>query len=161
MLSGLQPSFMFDASLSFPLGPFYKYVLHCSEGKRGLSFAGLLPVESYHLAHPHQHPLCQRHWTKLNCWTCDYWLGGTVEVVTTLAHFQYLPQLNWCCLTLSLRHYQCQQSVQIFRWAAVNAASCLVSSFYANTHANYQMLNSKKQVLCATQHCGLKLSLKS
>jgi len=70
-------------------------VLHCSEGKRGVSIVGLLPVESVHMDHSHQHPLSQRHWTKLNCWTHDYWLfGGTVEVVTTLAHFHYLHQVN-------------------------------------------------------------------
>jgi len=77
-------------------------MLHCpsflwgpSEGKRVMSIAGLLPVESIHLAHSHQHPLHQRHWTKLNCKTHDNWLvGSTVEVVTPLAHFQNLPQLN-------------------------------------------------------------------
>ena len=83
-------------------------VLHCSEGKMGVSIAGLLPVESVHLAHSHQHPLCQRHLTKLNCWTHDYWLfGGTVQVVTTVAHFQYLPQLNRHCFTFPHRHYVC------------------------------------------------------
>jgi len=71
------------------------YVLHCSEGKKGVSIAGLLPDESVHMAHIHRRPLRQRHWMKLNCWTHDYWLfGGTVEVVITLGHFQYLPQLN-------------------------------------------------------------------
>ena len=70
-------------------------VLHCSEGKRGMSIAALLAVESVHLTHSLWHPLCQRHWTKLNCWTHDNWLfGGTVKVVTPLAHFQNLPQLN-------------------------------------------------------------------
>ena len=55
--------------------------LHCSEGKRDMSIAALLAVESVHLAHSHQHPLRQRHWTKLNCWTHDNWLfGGKVEV---------------------------------------------------------------------------------
>jgi hypothetical protein len=80
-----------------------KCVLHCSEGKRGMSIEGLLPVESVHLVHSQRHSLCQRHWTKLNCWTRDYWLfGGTVEVVTTLAHCQKLSQLNWCRLIHSL-----------------------------------------------------------
>jgi len=70
-------------------------VLHCSEGKRGMSIVGLVAVGSVHLAHSRQHPLRQRHWTKLNCWTRDNWLfGGKVEVVTTLAHFHNLPQLN-------------------------------------------------------------------
>ena len=71
-------------------------VLHCSEeGKMGVSIAGLLPVECVHLAHSYWHPLHQRHWMKLNCWTHDCCLfGGTVEVVITLAHFQNLPQLN-------------------------------------------------------------------
>jgi len=69
-------------------------VLHCSEGKRGVSIAGLLPVESVHLAHSHQHPLHQRHWTKFNYWARDWLFGGKVEVVTTLEHFQNLPQLN-------------------------------------------------------------------
>jgi hypothetical protein len=31
-----------------------------------------LAVESAHLVHSHQHPLRQRHWTRLNCWTHDY-----------------------------------------------------------------------------------------
>jgi hypothetical protein len=70
-------------------------VQHCSEGKRGMSITGLLLVESDHLAYSHWQPFHQRHWTKLNCWTCDYWLfGGTVEAVTTLAQFQNLPQLT-------------------------------------------------------------------
>ena len=83
----------------------------CSEGKRSISIAGLLPIESVHLVHSHQHPLPQRHWKKLNCWTRDYWLfSGMTEVVTTLAHFQNIPQPNWRHLTLSFCHYQCQQS---------------------------------------------------
>ena len=92
----MEPSFMCDASLSFfPLGPLYMCVLHCSEGKRGVSIAGLLAVQSVHLAHSHQHPLHQRHWMKLNYWTRDNWLfGGMVEGVTPLAHFQNLSQLN-------------------------------------------------------------------
>ena len=117
-------------------------VLHCSESKTGVSIAGLLPVESVHLALSHRHPLRQRHWKKLNCWTHDYLLfGGTVEVVTTLANFQYVPQLNWRQLTLPLRLYRCQQSVKIFRWPVVTLASCLVDSFYTNMHTDYQMLN--------------------
>ena len=71
------------------------YVLHCSEGNRGVSIVGLLAVESVHLAHSHRHPLLQRHWTKLNCWTRHYWLfGGKVEVVITLTRFQNVPELN-------------------------------------------------------------------
>ena len=70
----------------------YMCALHCSEGKTGWSFAGLLVVQSVHLAHSHQYP---RHWKKLKCWTCDNWLSGsTVEVVTRLEHFHNLPQLN-------------------------------------------------------------------
>jgi hypothetical protein len=70
-------------------------VLYYSEGKRGMSIAGLLPVESVHLAHSYQHPLHQRHCTKLNCRTHDNLLFGSItEVVTPLAHFQNLPQLN-------------------------------------------------------------------
>jgi hypothetical protein len=46
-----------------------------------MSNAGLLAVESVHLAHSHQHSLRHRHWTKLNCWIRDNWLfGGKVEV---------------------------------------------------------------------------------
>jgi hypothetical protein len=38
---------------------------------------------------------------KLKSWTHDYWLfGGTAGVVTSLAHFQNIPQLN-CQLTLT------------------------------------------------------------
>ena len=70
-------------------------------GQEGMSVVGLLAVESFHLSHFHWHPLRQGHWTKLNCWACDYWLfGGTVQVVTTLAHFDNLPRPNWCHLTL-------------------------------------------------------------
>jgi hypothetical protein len=50
---------MCDASLSFPLGPpVYVCVLHCPEGKSGMSIAELLAVESVNLTHCHQHPLC-------------------------------------------------------------------------------------------------------
>jgi len=102
-----------------------------------MSIVGLLAVESFHLFHSHWHPLHQRHWTKLNCWTHDYWMfGGTVQVVTTLAHFHNLPHPNWCCLTLLLRHYQCQQSVQMFRWGTATMASCLVDSLHQHTHTN-------------------------
>jgi hypothetical protein len=69
------------------------YVLHCFEGKWGVSIAGLLAVESFHLAHSYQHPLRQRHSKKLNCWTRDNWLfGGKVEVAITTAHFQNTRQ---------------------------------------------------------------------
>jgi hypothetical protein len=37
----------------------------------GMSIAGLLPVESVHLAHCHWHPVGQGHWMKLNCWNHD------------------------------------------------------------------------------------------
>ena len=98
-------------------------VLHCSEGKRGVSITGLLAVESAHLVHSHQHPLRQRHWTKLKCWTRDNWLfGGKVQVVTPLAHLQNLPQmnwprthLNWCHLILPPRHYVSTISSDISR----------------------------------------------
>jgi len=70
-------------------------VLYYSAGKRGMSIAGLLPVQFVHLAHSQQHPFHQRHWTKLNRRTHNNWLfGSTIEVVTPLAHFQNLPQLN-------------------------------------------------------------------
>jgi hypothetical protein len=60
-------------------------------GQKGTSIAGLLHLESNHLAHPRRHPLHQRLWTKLNCWTLYMWLfGGMVEVVTNLAHLQNL-----------------------------------------------------------------------
>ena len=101
-------------------------VLQCSEGKKGVSIEGLLPVESVNLVHSQRHPLRQRHWTKLNYWAHDYWLfGGTVEVVTTLAHCQ-----NWCRLIHSPRRYQYQQPVQIFRWASTTVASCFLNSLY-------------------------------
>jgi len=59
-----------------------------------VSIVGLLAVESVHLAHSHHH-LRQRPWTKLKCFTRDVWVfGAKVEVVTTLAHFQNLPQLK-------------------------------------------------------------------
>jgi hypothetical protein len=47
----------------------------------------------------------------------DSWhlaVGGTVEVLTPLAHLQDIPQLNWHCLMLSLHNYPSQQSVHIF-----------------------------------------------
>ena len=112
-------------------------VLHCSEGKRGMSIAGLLPVESVHLAHSQLLHFRQRHWTKLNCWTEDYWLfGSKVEYVTPLAHLQDLPQLNWR-LIMSRQHYQCQETVQLFRWTVGIFAFCLAGSFYNNnTHSH-------------------------
>ena len=74
---------------SFLWGPLHMCVRHCSEGKRGVSIAGLLAVKSVHLAQCHQHPLLQRHWTKLNSWTRVYCLfGSKVEIVITLTHFQ-------------------------------------------------------------------------
>jgi len=60
---------MWDASLSFPLGPLYMCVVHCSEGKRDVSIVGSLPVASVHLVHSQRLHLRQRHWAKLNCWT--------------------------------------------------------------------------------------------
>ena len=44
---------------SFLWVPLYICVLHCSEGKRGISIAGLLSVESVHLAHSHRHHLSE------------------------------------------------------------------------------------------------------
>jgi hypothetical protein len=85
---------------SFLWGCLYMCVLHYYEGKRGISIAGLLAVEFVYLGHSHQHRLYQRHWKKLNCWTCDSWLfGSTVEVVTLLVHFQNFPHLKQRCLT--------------------------------------------------------------
>jgi hypothetical protein len=94
MLSGLESSFMYDSSLSFfPLTP--PLCVYCYEGKRDVSIAGLLAAESVCLTNSLWHPLCHRHWTKLNCWTHDNWLFGvTTEVMKPLAHFQNLPQLN-------------------------------------------------------------------
>jgi len=104
-------------------------VLCCSEGKRVVSIAGLLAVESAHLAHSHLHPLPQKHWTKLNCWARDICLfGSTVEVVTPLAHFQNLSQQDLYHLILLLHHCHCQQSVQMFYWAAPTMSSFLVDS---------------------------------
>ena len=81
--------------LSFLWVLLYMCVLHCSEGYRGVSIAGLLAAESIHLAHSHQHPVRQRHWTKLNCRTHDNLLfSGKVEAVTPLAQCLILPQLN-------------------------------------------------------------------
>jgi len=96
-----------------------------------------------------QHPLRQRHWTKLNCWARDYWLfGGTVEVVTTLAHCQ-----NWCHLIHSPHHYQYQQPVQIFRWASTTVASCFLNSLYYKeplTPTVKCLLRKKISSLCNT-----------
>ena len=129
---------MWEASLSFfPLGPLYMCVLHCSEGKRGMSIVGSLPVQSVDLAQYQRRHLRQRHWTKLNCWTQDYWLfGSKVEYVTPLAHLQDLPQLNWHCLILSHHHYQCQEKVQLFCWTVGIFTFCLAGSFYNNTHTH-------------------------
>jgi len=97
MLSGLEPSFIWDVSF-IVLSSGAPCICVCYtalRGKRGVSIVGLLAVESVHLAHSHQHPLRQGHWMKLNCWTRYNWLfGGKAEVVTTLAHFQNFPQLN-------------------------------------------------------------------
>ena len=141
-VSGLETSFMWNTSLSFPLGS-RVCVLHCSEGKRGVSIVGLLAVESVHLASQRLH-FRQRHWTKLNCWTWDYWLfGGKVRYVTPLAHLQDLPQLNWCRFILSNHHYQCQETVQLFRWTVVIYVFCLAPSFY-NTHTHDQVVTGVK-----------------
>jgi hypothetical protein len=78
-------------------------MLHCSKGKRGVSIVGLLPLESVHLAHSQRLPLRQRHWTKLKCWTHNYWLfSGKVEDVTPLAHLPKPHQLYWRRLILKL-----------------------------------------------------------
>jgi hypothetical protein len=59
-------------------------LLHYYEGKKGISIVGLLAAESVHLTNSLWHPLCHRHWTKLNCWTRDNWLFGvTIEVMKT------------------------------------------------------------------------------
>ena len=50
---------------------------------------------------------------------------------------------NEGCEFIGPGDYQCQQSVQIFRWPTVTAASCFIDSFYANAHTDYQMLNWK------------------
>jgi hypothetical protein len=56
-----------------------------------MSIAALLAVESVHLPHCHCHPVCQKQWTKLTCWTGDTWLfGDTVGIVTALAPIQKL-----------------------------------------------------------------------
>jgi len=146
MLTGLQPSFMCDASLSFfPLGP----PVHVCP----------LPFESVHLAHSHQHPLFQRHWTKLKCWPHDYWLfGGTIEVVTTLAHFQNIPQPNWCHLTLASSLSVSTISSDILQGSSKHAWS---SHFMPTLNTDYEMLNWKMQALYATQHCECKLRPKS
>jgi len=117
----------------FLWGPLCMCVLHCSEGKRGMSIAELLPVESVHLAHSQRLHFHQRHWNKLNCSTQDYWLfGGKVEYVTPLAHLQDLPQQNRRQVR---HHYQCQETVQLFRWTVRILAFCLAGSFYNNTHS--------------------------
>ena len=48
---------------------------------------------------------------------------------------------NEGCEVIGPGDYHCQQSVQIFHWPVVTTASCFISSFYANTHTDYQMLN--------------------
>jgi len=98
----------------------------------GMPITGLLPVESSP-GTLSKLQLRQRHWTKLNCWTQDYWLfGGKVEYVTPLAHLQELTQLNWRRLR---HHYQCQETVQLFRWTVGNFTFCLGGLFYNNTYS--------------------------
>jgi len=162
-ISGLEPSFMWDASLSF--FPLWNSVY----------------VWAIFLWRQEQHVHCR----VTACWICSpgplsqassssealddtelldsrlLLSSGMNEVVTTLAYFQNITEPKWHCLTLSLNHNQCQQSVQIFRWAPSTMASCLVISFYTNTKHHYEMLNLKMQALYATHHCGCKLSPKS
>src|SRR5215469_2833335 len=121
---------------SFLWGPLYMCVLHCSEGKRGVSVVGSLPVESVHLAHSQRHHLRQRHSTKLNCWTSDYWLfGGKVEYVTPLAHLHYLLPPNSRRLILTRHHCHHQETLQLFRWT-VGIVACLAGSCYTNTQTD-------------------------
>ena len=130
-------------------------VLHCSEGKRGVSIAGLLPVESVHLAHSRWHPLRQRHWTKLNCWTHDCWLfGGTVEVVTTLAHFRYLPQTKLASLDTpasSLSVSTISSDISL----ACSKRGLLLSRLILHQHAQ-RLSNAELEItssLCNTTQC--------
>jgi len=92
----------------------------------------LLSLFTWHTQRLH---LRQRQWTKLKCWTQVYWLfGGKFEYVTPLAHLQDLPQLNWRHLR---HHYQCLETVQLFRWTVGISAFCLACSFYNNnTHSH-------------------------
>jgi hypothetical protein len=97
--------------------------------------------------------LLQRYWL-LNLFTCPtlptilfvrvsgwYWHTGLVTagcLVVRLRLWQpwhpFRNSPNWRCLTLSLHHCQCQQSVLVLHLATANATSCLVDSLYANTH---------------------------
>jgi len=78
-----------------------------------------------------------------------------VEVVTPLAHFQNLPQLNRCRLTILLCHYQ-------FRYftGPQQPWPLVWSTHYATIHTDYEMLTGQNNKL-SMQHCACKLSLKS
>jgi hypothetical protein len=105
--------------------------LHCSEGKRGVSIVGSLPFETVYLTHSHRLHLRQRHWTKLNCVTEDFWLFGVkVEYVTPLAQLRDLPHLNSRHLILLHHHCLYQETIQLFRWTVGFFAFCLAGSFY-------------------------------
>jgi hypothetical protein len=145
--------------LPFSLSPLYMWVLDCSEGKSGMSFAVLLAVESVHLPHCHSHPLHQRQWAKFTCWTGDSRLfGGTIEIVTAMAPIQNLNLSD--CLTRSFHHYQYQQSFHILCWARSNTASSLVDSFYTNTHRTMKCCLGRNN-LYATQCFEFKRSLRN
>ena len=113
----------------FLLGPrLYMCELHYSEGKRCMSIAALLAVESDHLAHSHQHPFVRG--TGHN-WTAGLLTAGCLVVQLRWHPWHTPPPME---LTLSLHHYQCQQSAQIFGWASATLASCLVHSLHHHSH---------------------------
>jgi hypothetical protein len=114
-----------------------------------VSIEGLLPVESVHLVHS-QRQIRQRHWTKLNCWTRDFWLvGGKVQVVTTLAHSQNL-QLNLRRLNKSLHRYHSTTSSDIS--LGCNTRGLLLLELIATTQTNYEMLTGKISSVCTARN---------
>jgi hypothetical protein len=80
----------------------------------------------------------------LNCWTRDYWLfGGTVEVVTTLAHCPpstKLTSLDKLASSLSLSTTSSDVSLGLN-----NRGLLLLELIIATTHTNCEMLTGKKK----------------
>ena len=84
-------------------------VQHCSEGKKGVSIAGLLAVESVHLAHSHQHLLRQRHWRN---WTAGLVMTGCLVVRLRLWQpwYTFSTSLNYIDVALNWTDVVCTLS---------------------------------------------------
>ena len=145
-LSGLEPSFMWDASLSFPLGP---PVYVCSTLLWGQEGRVHCRVIGWWVCSPGPFsPASSSSEALEEIKLLDSWLlavGGKVEVVITLTRLQNVPEPNWRRLIISLRHYQCVKNK--FRYFAelLQTWPLVWPTHYATTHTDYQMITGKKK----------------